>query len=69
MSGKKGLTKGYGKIFTISNPPPKLNNFISDNQVYKITQEVNVVSAFTSSTTVPVFFAKYYYVNLLDQIT
>jgi hypothetical protein len=69
--GKKGgiKDKAKGAIFTLSNPPPKLNNFVPDNQVYKITQEINNVSSFTSSTTVPVFFAKYYFINALDQIT
>jgi hypothetical protein len=48
---------------------PRGNNYVPDNQVYKLTQNYSVSAALTASASLPTFAAFSFNVNNLDQIT
>jgi len=62
-SNKKGGE--MGKVYTISNPPPALMNYIAGNKPYRFTQQVAEGNLFTSSTTIPTFSATYFVFSFL----
>jgi len=66
--GKKSVkNKAVAKTFTISNPIPAANRFLPDNKPYVVVQETELTSIFSTSTTVPVFYATYFTANQIDQ--
>lgn len=66
--GKK-KEKSVAKTFTPSNPVPASNRFRPDNAPYTVVQETELTSIFSTSTTVPVFYATYFTANQLDQFS
>jgi len=68
-NGFKLLQTAIAKAFTGSNPPPDLGLYVSDNKPYKMTQELVILAAFTSSTSLSVYYGTYFTINSLDQIS
>lgn len=64
---KKGFS--VAKTFTPANPVPASNRFRPDNAPYTVVQETELTSIFSTSTTVPVFYATYFTANQLDQFS
>jgi hypothetical protein len=65
----KNKDNSIAKTFTLSNPIPAGNKYLPDNQIYTTNAEYETLSAFSSSTTVPVFYGTYFTVGSLDQFS
>lgn len=62
-------TQDAAKVFSPQVGLPKANNFVPDNQVFRLTQSVEILNWVSSSATVPVFAQANFNVGQLDQIT
>jgi len=68
--GKNSVkNKAVAKTFTIANPIPAANRFSPDNKPYVVVQESELTSIFSTSTSIPVFYATYFTANQIDQFS
>jgi len=67
--GTKKKSKEECKAFSPQVSLPAAHNYVPDNQVFKMTQSVEILSLLTGSTTLPTFAASYFYIGAVDQVS
>jgi hypothetical protein len=68
-NSRKSKPDELAKVYTDSNPPPSINNFVKQNIVYKFSESIGQTTFVTTSTTLATFAAIAFTANQLDEFS